>query len=374
MLRPCTFSAWRRGGEAAQRDGEPEYVLDRVGLILPTSLCSGQVALHIAQRLNEKLAGRGTHGVTRFVALPHTEGCGCSGGINEEVYAQTLLGYLVHPSVHSALLLEHGCEKTHNHAMMEKLQRMHIPVDSFGWASVQLDGGIEKAKQRVEEYFVAALQLQGDSFPDAPLPSKHEVDLSHLRVGLLTVPTRAGIPPAVAKTFAAVSQAIASHGGVVVVPSNQGLLSDNAFVNAIVDTQILGPSLLYGQTFKGKPGHFHVMQNSTAHWVETVTGLGATGVELLVAFVPATSRPQQVNPLVPLLQVTYVESPSAEADGVGHRADFDLCLEAGASVAEHAQQLLGLMAAGASRAYTPKLFLQGNVDFQLTRGDLGVSL
>jgi altronate dehydratase len=178
------------------------------------------------------------------------EGCGCSGGINEEVYAQTLLGYLVHPSVHSALLLEHGCEKTHNHAMMEKLQRMQIPVESFGWASVQLDGGIEKAKQRVEEYFVAALQLQGDSFPDAPLPSKHEVDLSHLRVGLLTAPTRAGIPPAVAKTFAAVSQAIASHGGVVVVPSNQGLLSDNAFVNAIVDTQILGPSLLYGQTFK----------------------------------------------------------------------------------------------------------------------------
>jgi hypothetical protein len=30
------------------------------------------VALHIAQHLNEKLAGRGTHGVTRFVALPHT--------------------------------------------------------------------------------------------------------------------------------------------------------------------------------------------------------------------------------------------------------------------------------------------------------------
>lgn len=95
-----------------------------------------------------------------------------------------------------------------------------------------------------------------------------------------------------------------------------------------------------------------------------------------MAFVPATSRPQQANPLVPLLQVSYLESPSAEADGVvGHRADFDLCLMgAGASVEEHAQQLLGLMAAAASRAYTPKLFQQGNVDFQLTRGDLGVSL
>ena len=93
-----------------------------------------------------------------------------------------------------------------------------------------------------------------------------------------------------------------------------------------------------------------------------------------MAFVPATSRPQQANPLVPLLQVSYLESPSAEADGLNHRADFDLCLGAGASVEEHAQQLLGLMAAAASRAYTPKLFQQGNADFQLTRGDLGVSL
>jgi hypothetical protein len=52
--------------------GGPEYVVDRVGLILPTSLCSGQVAELIAQHLNGKLAGRGTNGVTRFVALPHT--------------------------------------------------------------------------------------------------------------------------------------------------------------------------------------------------------------------------------------------------------------------------------------------------------------
>jgi Asp-tRNA(Asn)/Glu-tRNA(Gln) amidotransferase A subunit family amidase len=144
--------------------------------------------------------------------------------------------------------------------MMEKLQRMNISTDEFGWASVQLDGGIEKAKQRVEEYFVRALELNAadDSASVEPLPAKHEVDLKHMRVGLLAAPLpRAGMPPEVAKAFAAVAKTIASRGGVVAVPSSQGLLSDNTFVNDIVDTQILGPSLLYGQTFQVRVGPHH---------------------------------------------------------------------------------------------------------------------
>jgi hypothetical protein len=101
-------------------------------------------------------------------------------------------------------------------------------------------------------------------------------------------------------------------------------------------------------------------------------------VDLLVAFVPASGRPQQANPLVPLLQVTYADSAheGLAGPGVGRSAlaDFDLCLTPGASAEEHGQRLLSLMASTASLAYTPKLFAQGNVDFQLTRGDLGVSL
>src|ERR687898_691023 len=51
-------------------------VADQIGLVMPTSLCSGQIARRIADRLNEREATRGK--VTRFVALPHTEGCGVS--------------------------------------------------------------------------------------------------------------------------------------------------------------------------------------------------------------------------------------------------------------------------------------------------------
>src|SRR6185369_13270852 len=56
---------------------ETGFATERVGLVLPTSLCSSQVSRVAAERLNEKQLGR-AQGISRFVALPHTEGCGAS--------------------------------------------------------------------------------------------------------------------------------------------------------------------------------------------------------------------------------------------------------------------------------------------------------
>ena len=92
---------------------EAGYRSDQVGLILPTSLCSGQIAQMIAHCCNEQKIGE-KQGISRFVALPHTEGCGVSGGRSEEIYTRTMIGHLTHPTVALGLLLEHGCEKTHN--------------------------------------------------------------------------------------------------------------------------------------------------------------------------------------------------------------------------------------------------------------------
>lgn len=69
--------------------------------MLPTSLCSGQIALQIAQNLNAQREREGSTGVlshvSRFVALPHTEGCGVSSGDSEEIFKRTLVGYLLQP-------------------------------------------------------------------------------------------------------------------------------------------------------------------------------------------------------------------------------------------------------------------------------------
>ena len=134
---------------------------DQLALILPTSLCSGQIAQMIARRCNEQLLSIAQspravtssphHQITRFVALAHTEGCGVSSGRSEEIYTRTMIGHLTHPTVAIGLLLEHGCEKTHNDHVRHEIQKLGISPDSYGWASVQMDGGIDAVINKVQK-------------------------------------------------------------------------------------------------------------------------------------------------------------------------------------------------------------------------------
>ena len=135
---------------------ETGYRTEQVGLILPTSLCSGQIAQMIAHRCNERELGK-AHGVSRFVALPHTEGCGVSSGRSEEIYTRTMIGHLTHPTVALGLLLEHGCEKTHNDHVRHEIQKLGISPERYGWASVQLDGGIDAVIEKVQDWFLETL-------------------------------------------------------------------------------------------------------------------------------------------------------------------------------------------------------------------------
>jgi altronate dehydratase len=110
---------------------------------------------------------------------------------------------------------------------------------------------------------------------------------------------------------------------------------------------------------------FHIMETPTEHWVETLTGLAATGVEIILAHIG--EQPMQSHPLVPVVQVT--SSPAVSA---AFGADLDLVL-AGATDSWN-DQILSLLVSTLQREYTPRLYQQGNVDFQLTRGFLGVTL
>ena len=138
-------------------DGERGSAIEQVGLVLPTSLCAGQIARMCAERLNVRQVGR-EQGLSRFVALVHTEGCGLSSsGATEQMHLRTMMGYAAHPLARRVLLLEHGCEKTHNDYMRNGLEEWGLDPTVFGWASVQLDGGIVKAMDRVEGWFRQAL-------------------------------------------------------------------------------------------------------------------------------------------------------------------------------------------------------------------------
>ncbi len=314
------------------------YRSDQLGLILPTSLCSGQIAQMIAHRCNEEGIGS-DHGISRFVALAHTEGCGVSSGRTEEIHTRTMIGHLTHPTVALGLLLEHGCEKTHNDHVRHEIQKLGISPEGYGWASVQMDGGIDAVIEKVHNWFV-------DELSDKPSIPIVDAGLEHLCIAVTSV---GEVTASVSQSMMQLTEVIIKAGGTVVVPANATFLTE--FLSSF-------PSLAYGQKVEMKG--FHIMETPTDQPTETLTGLGATGVELALAHI--VGAPLQSHVMVPLIQVA---TDSTTQNRYGE--DVDL-------TSVDVDELLSLVIAVASRNYTPKLHGKGNTDFQLTRGLLGVSM
>ena len=331
------------------------YATDQVALILPTSLCSGQIAGRIAQHLNLTAAPH-TRGVSRFIALPHTEGCGASAGENEEHQLRTFAGHLQHPFVKAALLLEHGCERTHNDLMRHALERRGIDPLHFGYASIQLDGGIDKVSGKVEQWFLNRL-------PQVPPVQRQETGLDALSLGLLSI---GSIPPAFAGALGWIAAAIACGGGTVVIPENSALLRDATFLGELGCDTAPQASLAYGQA-RDAPG-LHIMASPTDHGVEILAGLGGTGVQLILAHVEGP--PLQGHPMIPMVQFA-----TDALTGRTFGKDLDYVAAPGTPGQKRARNdLVKLICDTASRDYVPRLWSGGYTDFQLTRGLLGVSL
>jgi len=354
--RPITIRASRaHDSRFRARPTDRGFVTDQVGLILPTSLCSGQIALRIARQLNDRIPP-GTRGVSRFVALPHTEGCGASSGENEEHQLRTTIGHLLHPFVATALLLEHGCERTHNDLMRHALKERGVDPGRFGYASIQLDGGIEKVVNKVEQWFLEKL-------PPKSLADQQDVGLEALSLGLLSV---GPISAQAAQALGRVAAAIVGSGGSVVIPESATLLRSSEFIEALGWTGAVRPSLEYGQAVD--QAGLHVMATPTHDGVETLTGLGGTGVQLMLAHVDGP--PLQGHPMIPVLQVA-----TDTLAGRKFHKDLDRVLDPTKCASERIwRDLLDLLCNTASQDYKPRLWAAGCVDFQLTRGLLGVSL
>ncbi len=318
---------------------EAGYRTDQVGLILPTSLCSGQIAQMIAHRCNKQKVGK-KQGISRFVALPHTEGCGVSGGRSEEIYTRTMIGHLTHPTVALGLLLEHGCEKTHNDHVRYEIQKLGISPERYGWASVQLDGGIDAVIEKVQDWF-------SETLADKPSVPVVDAGLEHLCIAVTSTST---VPEEVSQSLTQLTHRVVAAGGTVVVPANATFIRHG--------TRRVPTTLAYGQ--KVKKAGFHVMETPTDQPTETLTGLGATGVDLALAHI--VGAPLQSHVMVPLTQVSTDAATQAN-----YGADLD-------SVSADVDDLLALIVDVASRQYTPKLHGKGNTDFQLTRGLLGISM
>ena len=325
---------------------------EQVGLIMPTSLCSGQVARLIAEELNSRADPIG--GVPRYVALVHTEGCGSANA--EHLYLQTLLGHLQHRFTKRAVLLEHGCEKTHNDAVRHYLDERGLGTERFGWASVQLDGGIAGVSGKVIRWFE-------DSLRDDPYPAAATVGVEELRLGVFA---SGDLPEHAAKALAGVVLGVVNGGGTVVIPAENALLDSAALRETVLrDPAVPAASLAYGQP--AERAGLHVMQAPTQDPTEMMSGLGGTGVEVMLGHM--AHGPLQAHPMVPLLQISAARGVKAR-----YQADLDLLLHDEAAPDALVEQILTCVGETASRRYKPQLFGQGITNFQLTRGLLGVSL
>jgi altronate dehydratase len=328
----------------AYRTGQG-WTTDQIGLILPTSLCSGQIAKMAVEHLNNHVAGAG---ISRFVSLTHTEGCGSSG--NAEFH-ETLLGYLSHGFVRYGLLLEHGCEATHNRYFHDLMTRRGVDPEQYGWASVQWDGGIQNVIEKIAAWFRLKMA-------EAPA-QRLQAGGAAVRMGWITQ----GQPsaPMVQAVTRLIKQVVG--GGGVFVLNEQDRLRETDYWRGLGLSEAPPVTLGYGQPVR-KAG-FYVMAAPTHHWAEQLTGLGATGVEVLISGV--TERPMSGHPMIPVLQVgTGADVPAA------YQHDLDLML--GDDAADWALEILDLAVRTLSQDYQPKAQVLGNTVFQITRGLLGISL
>jgi altronate dehydratase len=325
---------------------------EQIALVLPTSLCSGQIALRIAEQAERDGWHHGK--ATRTVALPHTEGCGATSGSAENTYARVMTSYLVHPNVRMALLLEHGCEKTHNDYFRSRMVEEGLDPARYGWASIQADGGIEAATDRVRQWFEATTAAYG-------APQRVESGLGDLTVGL---EARGPLGPETARAMAELGGWVVGCGGSVLLSSRGALLADDDFRrHAFGSADQVASTLAHGQR-PAAPG-WHVMRSPSTDWMETGSGMGASGAQVLLTHV--TGGTVSGQRLLPVVQVT-ADDPTAARYG----DDLDAVLRG-----DHERQargLLDVLVAVAAGEHLPHVFRTGDVGFQITRGLLGTSM
>ena len=334
----------------AIQSGE-NYNPEQIGLVLPTSLCSGEVAKMLADRLTEQKIGQ-DQGISRFIALDHTEGCGCSSGTSMEMFIRTMLSHLLHPNVSMGVSLEHGCEKTHNAYMRQELEKLGGTSKKVGWFSIQLDGGIDNVMQKATSWcqMNAALLKTG--------PAK-KVEAKNIRVGILT---RGHLPEFVENTLISFFQRLLDAELSIIIPENSTLLKSLASRGLVLDSQ-LQPTLAYGQ--QALESGLHVMAISSATLEETMAGMGGSGVQVIFSFLKA--RPISTHPMIPVVQSTWKGKLANPFQN-----DFDINLPQDST--QGSTQLIEMLEQVLSRQYTPKNNVRYNNVFQISRGMRGISL
>eukprot|EP00928_Gymnodinium_smaydae_P044837 TRINITY_DN29928_c0_g1_i1.p1 TRINITY_DN29928_c0_g1~~TRINITY_DN29928_c0_g1_i1.p1 ORF type:complete len:990 (-),score=155.38 TRINITY_DN29928_c0_g1_i1:257-3226(-) len=342
--------------------------LSPFNLVLPTSLCSSQIARLACDRLNNDDIESDCAGQEpcRFATLPHTEGCGGAGGAQfETIFQRVMVGHLVHPQVQHGFLLEHGCEKTHNDWFAGRLTAQGLPLDNYGWASVQLDGGIEAVCGKIREFF----DDSGRRYPRSQACGDKNVKMQALQLGLL-VPAEVSSTEAV--WLAALVRYVIMNSGTVLLPSMSPLLKDHSFIAACLFEEVPGsliqPTLAYAQ-LPASSGLHIVDIPATMSWVEVVSGL-APAVHCFVTWLGESGQ-RGLQPSHPFVPTVHVDA-QLETKEVKY-SEADVTIGLADDMAESLQAVFERVRSSLRGSET-KACRSGALDFSVARGITGVSL
>ena len=294
---------------------------------------------------------------------------------------------------------------------------------TFGWASLQADGGIAAARAKVAAFFRSRVPTTAPARVDAELlrlgvallvapPSAHDgappsaleggggahdgAAPAHAHDGAHT-PTTALLPDRVALVFAQLTSLMARRG-LVVIPVGSPLLLNTAFLEgALAETARATLSFAACPRRRAQDGAFapsseahsggglHVMATPSQRFVEILSGVGGTGVHMALAWCARGAPMPSGHPLLPLLSVALDTARAAAEGGGGGGGDVtnddgaravagapvaDIVLPVGGEPSEWLRLILLRMSELASGEYTPLVYRDSalNVDFQIPRG------
>lgn len=342
-------------------------------LVLPSSLCSSEVARTLALKLSAKQDRPHLGKIDIVAALPHTEGCGSNYGDNnteanlkdfhndgQGMFDRILLGHLGHPHVAQGLLIEHGCEMNHNDRMWAKLVQHGLVVQGeskFFRASVQRDGGVRSVLEKCIR--IVSEHIRKDSLQGLQRRSG-------LRVGFLCACRKSCCARKrhafQLASLALCAQAVMATGGLVV----DILLPRDKDSDLLLFPECCTP-FPFAQSVVGSSEVYSCMQCPSNDWLECLSGLAATGVDVVVGW-GCDHAPLVGHPFVPVIQAGTCPPNS---DVLLTRHDQE---EEQGSLEKSSFQLLSFIQQVIERQVQTKSQRSNNVGFQIPRGPLGVSV
>lgn len=179
------------GFEAIARESRTIGVRNRV-LVLPTVICSREVASRIAER------------VPGAFAAPHDLGCGQIGADRNQT-RQTLAAVGTNPNIAGVVVVGLGCEQAQSDAVAEDLEDQGVPTKT---AVIQEAGGVDAC---VEE------GVQHASTLTDPAASKVDANLSDVTLGVVSSDYRESTVTTADRLVGQLSAAVLDAGGRVVV-------------------------------------------------------------------------------------------------------------------------------------------------------------